>query len=158
MKIPMYQLQLTEDYKFNLCKLSEDDIEGQYTVNDPEHLVNYFKTKFNIDSLAVEEMYVVFVGVSLTLRGIIRLAVGSLNCAYFNKQDIFRCAYMLDATGIIIVHNHPTGDTKPSMEDINVTRSLLDGCKLLGLALLDHIIIGKGFTSFKQERIIDLGV
>ena len=65
---------------------------------------------------------------------------------------IFKWAYKLSASGIILVHNHPSGDPKPSMEDINSTNEFCKQAKLLNFIVLDHIIIGnQKFYSFREN-------
>ncbi|RQW05359.1 MAG: hypothetical protein EH225_04695, partial [Calditrichaeota bacterium] len=55
----------------------------------------------------------------------------------------------------ILVHNHPSGETQPSLEDKNITRRLVDSGKLLDMPVLDHIIIGaEGYFSFKEEGLL----
>lgn len=56
---------------------------------------------------------------------------------------------------MILVHNHPSGDPTPSIEDIQITKKLIEGSKILDIEILDHIIIGDNkFTSLKQEGMI----
>ena len=55
----------------------------------------------------------------------------------------------------MLVHNHPSGDPKPSEEDLRITRRLVDAGKIIGIEVLDHIIIGKEkFTSFKEKGLV----
>jgi len=68
---------------------------------------------------------------------------------------IFSTALNVLAHGIILVHNHPSGDPSPSREDIMVTEKLCESGKLLGIDVLDHIIIGDGrYVSLKDEGFI----
>ena len=70
-------------------------------------------------------------------------------------REVVKRALDLGASGIILVHNHPSGDPTPSQADIDVTRKIKDAAEKLGIHLYDHIIIGKGkHTSFKGERLI----
>lgn len=59
------------------------------------------------------------------------------------------------AASIILIHNHPSGETQPSREDISITKRLIEAGELMGIKVLDHIIIGDGvYLSFKEENII----
>ena len=62
-------------------------------------------------------------------------------------------AILNNAASIIVAHQHPSGDTKPSLEDINVTRRLVDAGKLLGIEVLDHLVVNSNnkFTSLKEK-------
>lgn len=60
-------------------------------------------------------------------------------------------AILNNSNSIIIAHNHPSGDTEPSNEDIKVTDRLVECDKILGIEVLDHIIVGEGYYSFKEK-------
>jgi DNA repair protein RadC len=83
-----------------------------------------------------------------------RVSVGSLNQSIVHPREVFKSAVYSSAAAIILVHNHPSMDPAPSREDIEITRRLKECGELLGIKLLDHIIIGDGFTSFAEQGII----
>lgn len=60
-------------------------------------------------------------------------------------------APLANATNIIVVHNHPTGDAKPSSEDVDLTKRLVEAGHLMGIDVLDHVIIGQGYYSLKEH-------
>ncbi len=79
------------------------------------------------------------------------ISVGELNSAPVHPREVFKNAVRKSAAGIVFVHNHPSGDSSPSKEDIAVTRELVQCGKLLKINVLDHIIIGDGsFTSLRS--------
>ncbi len=81
--------------------------------------------------------------------------VGSLNETLIHPREIFNRAIKECAAGIIIVHNHPSGDPTPSNEDIKMTKDLFKIGKLVGIDVLDHIVIGESnFVSFKDAGLI----
>lgn len=83
------------------------------------------------------------------------ISIGSLNASIVHPREVFKVALELSSASIIMVHNHPSGDPSPSREDIMVTEKLVEGGKLLGIDVLDHIIIGDGrYTSLKDEGFI----
>lgn len=70
-------------------------------------------------------------------------------------REVVKRALELSASAIILVHNHPSGDTTPSLADIDMTRKIVDASSKLGIGVLDHIIMGrKGHTSFKGSKLI----
>lgn len=84
-------------------------------------------------------------------------SIGSLNSALVHPREVFKSAVMANAASIIIAHNHPSGDTYPSGEDVSITKRLYECSKILGIELLDHIIVGfdsNDYYSFKREEII----
>ena len=83
------------------------------------------------------------------------ISVGTLNASIVHPRDVFKVAIKRNANSIILIHNHPSGDTTPSSEDINITNRLIDAGSLLGIRVLDHIIIGDNtFRSLKEENLI----
>lgn len=80
---------------------------------------------------------------------------GSLNSSLVRTGEIFREAIKVNAAGVIVLHNHPSGDPSPSPEDVAVTRALIEAGKLLDVELLDHLIIGhqQRFVSLKERGL-----
>jgi DNA repair protein RadC len=66
--------------------------------------------------------------------------------------EVFKAAIRRNATAVIVVHNHPSGDPTPSPDDLAVTHALVQAGKLLDLELLDHVIIGQGRSTSMKER------
>ncbi len=80
---------------------------------------------------------------------------GSLNASIVHPREVFSQAIKRSAAGVILVHNHPSGDPGPSQQDINVTRRLVEVGKLVGIEVLDHLIIGDGvFCSLKEKGYV----
>jgi DNA repair protein RadC len=83
------------------------------------------------------------------------VSIGSLNQSIVHPREVFKTALLSSAAAIILIHNHPTGDTTPSQEDITITRRLKEAGDILGIKVLDHIIIGDtGFYSFVESGIL----
>lgn len=83
------------------------------------------------------------------------LFIGTINYSIVHPREIFKEAYLLSASAIICVHNHPSGDPTPSEEDIELTHNLSHISQMLGINLVDHIIIGqnKYYSFFENENI-----
>ncbi len=75
----------------------------------------------------------------------VRLTVGTSNSAAISPREVFKNAVRWNATAIIIAHNHPSGNLTPSKEDVKLTQALVKTSEIVGVALLDHLIIGKSF-------------
>lgn len=83
------------------------------------------------------------------------ISVGSLNASIVHPREVFKSAIRRSAAALILVHNHPSGDTRPSTEDVEVTRRLQEAGKLLGISVLDHIIIGDGkYLSMRERELL----
>ncbi|MCD2346854.1 DNA repair protein RadC [Clostridium guangxiense] len=81
------------------------------------------------------------------------VSIGSLNSSIVHPREVFKVAILSNAASILIFHNHPSGNTEPSQEDINITKRLKEAGNLLGIELLDHIIIGSEgkYCSLKEN-------
>lgn len=80
---------------------------------------------------------------------------GTLSSSLVHPREVFVKAIKQHAASIVLAHNHPSGDTEPSIEDKNITRRLVEAGELIGISVLDHIIIGRGtYMSFKQEKLL----
>lgn len=94
-------------------------------------------------------------GKAFRLKGEHDVFSGTLNACVFHPREIFRFAIEEAANSIILVHNHPSGDPKPSQEDIRATKQLIEAGNTIGIKVLDHIVIGDGiFVSLKEENFI----
>ena len=83
-----------------------------------------------------------------------RVSKGTVNASLVTPREVFAFAVRQHATGIIVAHNHPSGDPTPSQADKTVTRELVESGKILNIPLLDHIIIGNDYFSFLEEGIL----
>ena len=83
------------------------------------------------------------------------ISIGGLHSSIVHPREVFKIAVKKSAAGIILVHNHPSGDPTPSKEDIDVTRRLIEAGKIIGIEVLDHLIIGDNiYCSFKAKSLI----
>ena len=108
-------------------------------LNTPLKIFDFYKTKVNNFQ---EEFYCIYLDASKKVIEEKLLFIGTVNYSLVHPRDIFKEAYLLNATGIICVHNHPSGEVKPSKEDISLTNRLKEIGLLLGIKVIDHIIIG----------------
>lgn len=80
---------------------------------------------------------------------------GTVNTSLISPREIFLEALSSRAVQIILLHNHPSGDARPSQEDLNVTRRIAEAGELLGISLADHIIIGEHtYVSFREKNYL----
>lgn len=83
------------------------------------------------------------------------ISIGTLNASLIHPREVFEPAVRYCAAQILISHNHPSGDSTPSGDDIEVTRRLIDAGKILGIEIIDHIIVSKNaFISLKCEGLL----
>lgn len=84
------------------------------------------------------------------------LFIGTVNHSIVHPREVFKYAYLCSASAIICIHNHPSNDINPSMEDIRLTNSLVELGKMNGIPIIDHIIIGdnKYYSFYENNKII----
>lgn len=104
--------------------------------------------------LEKEEFRVLLLDTKNHVLGFELCSVGSLSSSIVHPREVFKAAVRRAAAGVVLVHNHPSGDPTPSREDIEVTRRLVEAGKLIGIDVLDHIIIGDNrYVSFREQGI-----
>lgn len=82
-------------------------------------------------------------------------SIGTLNQSLCHPREIFKSALITSCAAIALVHNHPTGDTTPSREDIEITRRLKEASEIIGIRLLDHVIVSDSeYTSFVERGLM----
>lgn len=114
--------------------------------------------KYMIDVLGDEKQEALFCFFLDTKNQVLeqkKIFKGTLNSATVHPREIFKEALRLSTARIIVVHNHPSGDTTPSENDLSLTKRLEECGHLLGIELLDHIIVGNSsYLSMREENII----
>jgi DNA repair protein RadC len=85
----------------------------------------------------------------------VKISEGSLNASIVHPREVFKAAIDEVAASIILIHNHPSGNPKPSAEDVALTKQIVEAGKVVGIPVHDHIIIaGGGYTSFAEENLL----
>ena len=80
------------------------------------------------------------------------VSVGSVNASLVHPREVFRPAVEVGAVAMIVAHNHPSGDPRPSADDLELTKRLAGCGELMGIALLDHLVMGEGETVSVREH------
>jgi DNA repair protein RadC len=134
-------------------RLSQESRPALPRIRDPEDVVRLFSSRLR--DLQVEEFHLLAQdSQSQVLRDIL-ITRGLLNSSLVHPREVFRAAIAEAAAGIIVVHNHPSGDPTPSAEDRAVTRQLVEAGRLLDLPVYDHVIVaGDRFVSFASTGLL----
>ncbi|MEE0511147.1 MAG: DNA repair protein RadC [Peptococcaceae bacterium] len=113
----------------------------------------------NFHSDEQESFHVLYLDARNKIIDVKELFRGTVNGTNVHPRDIFREAVRLNAVGLIVGHNHPSGDLTPSREDLLLTKRVREGAALLGLSFLDHIILGgmysESYFSFKDAGYLE---
>jgi DNA repair protein RadC len=82
-------------------------------------------------------------------------SIGALNTTRTRPAEILKAAILSNALGLILIHNHPSGELDPSPEDLEFTRAVQRACELVGVDLYDHVIVtDDGFTSLRERGLL----
>jgi DNA repair protein RadC len=122
-------------------------------VRSPRDVARLFAPR--LEDLPVEEFHVAVLDAQHRLERDVTVTRGILTSSLVHPREVFREAIAERAAAVILVHNHPSGDPTPSMDDRLVTEQLVAAGKLLDIPVHDHIIIGRGrYTSFAETGLL----
>lgn len=111
--------------------------------------------KLHLADLRTEEFWAIFLNQSNKVIHISQLTQGGINQSIVDIRILFKNALDHFATGIIVAHNHPSGNLKPSSEDIHITKKIKEAGNLMNIQLLDHLIITQNsYLSFADENLL----
>ncbi len=131
----------------------QEQIKDGPIINNWKKLINYLR--YSIGHAPIEQTRILYLNSKLMLLNDDLQDVGTINNTPLYVREIIKRCLTLGATSLIIAHNHPSRNTKPSKEDIYVTHQIAQACKNIGVEVVDHIIIsGNSDFSFKSEGIL----
>jgi DNA repair protein RadC len=104
----------------------------------------------------VKERFITFwLNSANVVTGFEVISEGILNASVVHPREVFRGAIVATCANIIVAHNHPSGNTEPSNEDIVLTKKLVEAGKIIDITVFDHIIFAEDtYTSFVEKRLI----
>jgi DNA repair protein RadC len=128
--------------------------EKKKAIRTPKDVVDIMMKYLRYE--AKENFYVLILDTKNQVINISKISEGSVNTSIVNPANVFKEVLKYETSNsIVLVHNHPSGDPTPSIDDVNITEQIIKAGKLLNIEIIDHIIIGDGiYTSFKKEEII----
>lgn len=129
-------------------RASRDSFKENTVISSTSAIFSYYKNVFG--GLKNEQLRVMFLNIKNAIIADEILQEGTINQAAIYPRNIIYKALQYGATGIILAHNHPSGDPTPSRQDIEVTRELAETARRLDIILLDHVIIG-GTTAWSMK-------
>lgn len=122
-------------------------------ITSPDILFEQIKHKIN--NFYKEHFFVCSLDTRNNLISVDEISVGTLTASLVHPREAFETAIKRHAAHIIIAHNHPSGETEPSEDDLKITKRLVDAGKVMGIDVLDHLIITKtSYLSFKEKYLI----
>ena len=106
---------------------------------------------FRFNKQAEEYVYMIALNTKCKPLGVFEISHGTINQSICNPREIFIKALLCGATGIILAHNHPSGDTTPSKDDLKTYQRVKEAGKIIGVELFDNLVIGNGYFSFMES-------
>ena len=137
-----------------LERLLKADKNERIIINKPNDIAKILIPRYRYATQ--ENFIIVLLNTKNEIISINDISTGSLNSSIAEPREVFREVLKYPTSSVILAHNHPSGNPNLSVEDIKITKKLVNAGKILGIDVLDHIIIGDNeFRSLKQDRIID---
>lgn len=137
------KLVLEHSYKYSSKK-----------IGSPLAISDMMKDLFRLDKKAEEYVYLLAMSNAMNCIGVFLISKGTLSYSVLNPREIFSRVLLCASNKIILVHNHPGGSNTPSKDDKEVTERIKQTSNLLGITLLDHIIVGEQYYSFKENGML----
>ena len=123
-------------------------------VHGPEDVAHFAMPRYRFEDK--EHFAIVVLNTKNHILAMPDISIGSLTASVVHPREVFREALKYPVAGIILLHNHPSGDPSPSREDIAVTGRLVKAGKILDIPVLDHIILGNNrFVSLKERGLLN---
>jgi DNA repair protein RadC len=133
-------------------RLAVESSEERPVINSPADAADL--VKYEMSALEQEHLRVLLLDTRNHVLEIAEVYRGSVNTSQIRVGEIFKAAIRRNASALIVVHNHPSGDPTPSPDDVAVTRAVVQAGKLLDVDVLDHLIIGQGrYVSMKERGL-----
>lgn len=135
--------------RFTVKLVRETKGKGDYKhVRTPEDLGRLLEWMKDLDR---EQFVVVLLDTRHQVIGINVVSTGTISSSLVHPREVFKAAILSNAHAIALAHNHPTGNTQPSREDIETTRQLMRASEIMGMEVVDHLVIGDTVYSIREN-------
>lgn len=134
-------------------RIQAEPFGDRVVITSPRVLANLLIPRLR--NLRTETFHVVMLNSANQIIRDVAVSEGSLNSVVIHPREVFRLAIAENAAAVILAHNHPSGNTEPSKEDITVTRQLVEAGRIVDIRVLDHLVIGgDDFTSLAERHLL----
>ena len=134
-------------------RIMEESPNDNPVIHGPEDVSNFFMPKLLHETK--EHFMIALLNTKNRIIAAPTISIGSLSASVVHPREIFKEAIKYPCAGIILVHNHPSGDPKPSREDIAATERLVRAGKIMDIPIIDHVIIAQhNYLSMKEKDLI----
>ena len=141
-------------------RLSQESLPERYCIRSPQDVYDLLRESAR--PLREEVFWVLLLDTRhRVVRAPLEVTRGILDAGLVHPREVFREAIACGCSGIVLAHNHPSGDPAPSKEDIGVTRQLVEAGKVIDIRVLDHVVLGRvstqhprGFSSIRELGLV----
>ena len=139
---------------FELSKrIASSRLDEKVVINHPSKIVEWLNNK--IGYMEQEHFMIVFLNNRNEIISNKNMYIGLSNSCNVSVREVYMQALRMNASKLLLVHNHPSGNVDPSREDIDVTNQFVEAGKLCGIQVIDHIIVSHNrYFSFKEKLMI----
>ncbi len=142
------------DSKIPYLILEDSNQTGITLCNSPDKVSELLELCFRLKHQAEEHVVMIAVNAKTEPLAVFEISHGKTNAALFSIKNILTRALLSGAYGIFVAHNHPSGHTTPSIEDKLCCNQLKEACHLMEIELIDFIIVGDNYKSFREENLL----
>jgi DNA repair protein RadC len=148
--------------KFKLQVIKEKEYEynciSEQKISCPYDLMCLCSNILELTKEPEEVFSMLTLDIKNNITGYFEVSRGSIDSSIVHPREVFKRAILQNASSMILIHNHPSGETEPSHEDIVITNRLVECAKILGIRIVDHIIMGNEYLenhySFREEGLL----
>ena len=141
-------------YKLKMVK-EDSALYEVPVIKSPTEVYQAAKQLLALHEEPEEDFCILCLNTKNKIVGVHTISIGSLNASIVHPREVFKAAMLNNASGIICLHNHPSGDPEPSRDDIEITRRLVEAGEIMGIKVLDHVIIGEqSYLSMKEKCLM----
>ena len=141
-----------EDGSMFITQMKTEEIKADISIRSPNDIVPHLKVFANSE---VENFGIILLDGNHKVKEIRTISVGTVNRSIVHPREVFKEAIRKNAAAVLVFHNHPSGNTEPSNEDVQTTKSLMEASNIIGIPILDHIIISPyNYFSFVEHDLL----
>jgi len=141
-------------YKYTLKREKTGLIREDCQLSSPDIAIGFIRST-GIASEEQEHLIAMVMDPKNNVKGYYTVTIGLADQTIVHAREIFRYAIINNASSIVLAHNHPSGNTNPSADDIRLTADMKEAGKIIGISLLDHVIISENsYFSFREKNMI----
>lgn len=151
MQIIKYNTQMGENKLPVLVKERTYDYEED-VLNAPQKISDICKSVLLLDKCTEEYIYMLAMDAKCYPIGLFEISHGTVDASLITPREVFMKGLLCGAVYIVIIHNHPSGNSTPSENDKDITKQIVDAGSLVGIKVIDSIIIGNDYYSFSEHK------